>query len=340
MTDKIDTRFLFRMTDDTGLFQHSVLGIPNPKEGYTSDDNARALILAAMLFERSPETKYVSLMNRYLSFLLYSEKGRWFRNFLGYDRKFTEKHGSEDCFGRCILALSYLSSRQALPAAIRGCAEKLLQRTAASCSILEFPKAKAYALTGLSLSDNPDDTPLLVMLRDSLADTYLQNRRENWRWFEDKVTYCGGILPLAILCSCHGRDQRLKIGFESLNFLLDNEIRDGVFFPVGCKGWFTRGKVPAVYDEQPVEACSLMVTCLKAYKISGSEKYWDAAKYCFQWYLGQNIAGASMIDPETGGCRDGITRYGINGNEGAESIVCWLTAALLAEREGWMSSLN
>lgn len=335
MADPIDTRFLFRMTDDTGLFQHAVFGVPDPKEGYTSDDNARAMILAAMLYERSPEEKYQSLLSLYLRFLLYAEKGRWFRNFLGYDRKFTEKRGSEDCFGRCVLALSYVASRPKLPASIRGCAEKLLLRAVESCSLLTFPKAKAYALTGLSLSGDPGVTPLLLTLRDSLSDTYLQSRRKDWRWFEKKVTYCGGILPLSILCSCCGRDQRLRIGFESLDFLLKSEIRNGTFYPVGCRGWFSRGKAPAWYDEQPVEPCSLMITCLKAYRISGRKAYREAAETCFQWYLGQNIAGVPMIDLETGGCLDGITRVGINRNEGAESIVCWLTAALLAEQEGW-----
>ncbi len=57
------------MTDDTGMFQHAVLGIPDPSEGYTSDDNARALILAAMLYERFGEQRYEELMVRYLSFL-------------------------------------------------------------------------------------------------------------------------------------------------------------------------------------------------------------------------------------------------------------------------------
>src|SRR5271170_5215873 len=35
---------LHRLTDDTGILQHSIFTIPNRKEGYTTDDNARALI--------------------------------------------------------------------------------------------------------------------------------------------------------------------------------------------------------------------------------------------------------------------------------------------------------
>jgi hypothetical protein len=37
---------VLRLTDDTGIVQHAKYGIPNLKEGYCLDDNARALIMA------------------------------------------------------------------------------------------------------------------------------------------------------------------------------------------------------------------------------------------------------------------------------------------------------
>ena len=37
---------LSRMTDETGMLQHAVFAIPNHHEGYTTDDNARALIVS------------------------------------------------------------------------------------------------------------------------------------------------------------------------------------------------------------------------------------------------------------------------------------------------------
>ena len=40
---------LTRLTDDTGMLQHSIFTIPNRREGYTTDDNARALIFAVLL---------------------------------------------------------------------------------------------------------------------------------------------------------------------------------------------------------------------------------------------------------------------------------------------------
>jgi hypothetical protein len=337
MTKKIDTRYLFRLTDDTGMFQHAVFGIPDPSEGYTADDNARASILAAMLYERSPESKYEELLIRYLSFLIYAEKGRWFRNFMSYSHRFLEKRGSEDSFGRCLFALGYLTSRSRLPAYIRACAEKLLRRTYTGCSSLTFPKSKAYALVGLTLWNQTESRPQLTMLRDSLADTYLQVRREDWHWFEEKMTYCSGIFPLAILCAFSDERIQAEIGLESLDFLTETTFRGNIFSPIGCKGWFERGGTPARYDQQPVEACSTMLALLKAFQLTGNENYQNRAQQCFQWYLGGNAQHLLMIDTETGGCRDGLTEHGPNENEGAESLVCWLISALTAEKQGWLS---
>src|ERR1019366_2981187 len=43
---KIKLSHLSRMTDSTGVFQHAVFSVPNFSEGYCTDDNARAFILA------------------------------------------------------------------------------------------------------------------------------------------------------------------------------------------------------------------------------------------------------------------------------------------------------
>lgn len=336
MTDPIDDRYLFRITDDTGMLQHAVSGVPDPSEGYTSDDNARALILSALLYERSPEQKYESLLYRYTAFLLYAQKGGWFRNFMGYNRRFLEKRGSEDSFGRCLCALGFAVSRPRLPRPVREAALRLLQKTYRSCSSLSYLKGKAYALSGLLLWGDPEALDGAEMLSESIVDTYAQCRREDWRWFEDKITYCSAALPSAIFGAYEflGEKHLLGVGLESLDFLLKITMKSGVFKPVGCKGWFERGKEPAEFDEQPVEACSTMLACLKAYRLTGEQKYRESAQKCCEWYRGGNSRRMSLIDPETGGCRDGITKNGINENEGAESIVCCLIASLEAEKEG------
>ena len=54
------------MTDSTGVFQHAIFGVPNFAEGYCTDDNARAFVLAVLLGELGDDPEGV----RTLAFLL------------------------------------------------------------------------------------------------------------------------------------------------------------------------------------------------------------------------------------------------------------------------------
>ncbi len=109
---------LNQMTDDTGMLQHAIFTIPNRREGYTTDDNARALILAVLLeqLDRSVGNPiYLPQIHSglYLSFLEHAfnpAKGR-FKNFLRYDRRWNEPVGSEDCHGRALWALGTVLGR-------------------------------------------------------------------------------------------------------------------------------------------------------------------------------------------------------------------------------------
>jgi hypothetical protein len=73
--------------------------VPNSSEGYTTDDNARALIVSTLLDEDprndAGDDLFANLSHRYLAFLWLAfnhDTGR-FRNFLSYDRRWLEDHG-------------------------------------------------------------------------------------------------------------------------------------------------------------------------------------------------------------------------------------------------------
>jgi len=50
-----------RLTDDTGIIQHANFGIPNLKEGYCLDDNARALLMVLMAYRQKKNTLALEL---------------------------------------------------------------------------------------------------------------------------------------------------------------------------------------------------------------------------------------------------------------------------------------
>ena len=322
---------IFRMTDDTGMFQHTKFGVPDRTKGYTTDDNARALIMAAMLYEQDPQEKYNKLIYRYMSFLFHAQNGRGkFRNFMGYDRRFLEEEGSEDCFGRSLWALGFVIANESVPLNVKRTANYVVKKAVPNCLDLSYPRAKAYSIIGLEYIGTEESRGYVQRLASSLAEQYEQFRDEEWQRFENALTYSNAVLPWAMLVGykATGNERFKEIGLESLKFLEGKTFRGGYFKPIGCCGWLVKGKERAEFDEQPVEACETVLAYLEAYVVTGEKSYLKKAKICFEWFEGRNSKGISLIDNETGGCYDGITQNGVNLNQGAESIISYVIANL------------
>jgi glycosyltransferase involved in cell wall biosynthesis len=324
-------RCLFRMSDDTGMFQHGILTVPNLHEGYTTDDNVRALLLAALRYKGKKDERILVLVQKYLAFVAYAYKDGWFRNFMGYDRKFLGECGSQDCFGRCLWVLGTLSIASWLPGSVTEVCNTLFQQAFSSISKVTAIRAKAYSIIGLAHRNVKAESPILVALAQDLVAAYTRTYSDSWRWFEDEVTYCNAILPLALFEAYRttGMKKFLAVATDSCDFLIKLTVRDGFFSPVGCKGWCHRGSEPALYDQQPVEAVGMVQLCLTAYDVTRQVRYHELAKTCLLWFAGKNLLGLPLADGNEGGCFDGLEAHGVNQNQGAESILSWQLAWFL-----------
>jgi hypothetical protein len=121
----------------------------------------------------------------------------------------------------------------------------------------------------------------------------------------------------------------VKAGFKSLEWLLKVQTDSlGQFSPIGNKGWFPKGGEKAKFDQQPIEAHSILEACIEAFKITQDKKWILEAKRCYEWFLGRNSLNISLYNHKTSGCSDGLTTAGINVNQGAESTLAWLLALL------------
>ena len=112
---------LRHMTDETGILQHAFFTVPNYGEGYTIDDNARALMVSTLIQELGGEA--FDLSHRYLAFVWYAfnaETGR-FRNFMDYQRNWLEDVGSEDSHGRALWSLGTALGRSTTPTPSKYC---------------------------------------------------------------------------------------------------------------------------------------------------------------------------------------------------------------------------
>lgn len=331
---------LKHMTDDTGILQHAVFSVPNYAEGYTTDDNARALIVTVLL-QQSPAIGgelSAELSRRYLAFLelaFHSKVGR-FRNFLGYDRLWQENAGSEDSHGRALWALGIVLGRSVDPG-LRGASGRLFEAAVPATLSFTSPRAWAFSVLGMQgyLDWFPGDRIIQGtrnLLANRLLELYERTHSQDWRWFETSLAYSNARLPQAlILAGWNGRNKRMtEVGCESLQWLVAEQHREDshVFVPIGSRGFFAKEKEKARFDQQPVEACATVAACVQAYKTTGNRMWLDEAWSAFRWFLGENDLQVPLYDPATGGCRDGLHPDRVNENQGAESTLSFLLALL------------
>lgn len=325
-----------RLTDDTGIVQHAKYGIPNLKEGYCLDDNARALIMALMAFEQFKSKEALDLLPIYLSYIQYMQKEDGnFRNFLSFNRNYLDEVGSEDSFGRTIWALGYLINF-APNNSYKEFANELFLKSVPHFDKLEHLRGIANTIVGVHhyLKSNPHDEIIVNELNKlviPLINAYQKNKDDNWHWFEEKLTYDNALLPLALLCHYEiNRDEKsLNIALEALEFLTNKTLSFGFLNPVGNDGWLEKNQPMAQYDQQAIETLAMVLVYFKAYEVTKEIKYMRNLYQSYQWFLGENSLNLPIYDHETKGCADGLQIEGVNRNQGAESTLAYLISHLV-----------
>jgi hypothetical protein len=337
----LNTGHLMTMTDGTGILQHAIFSVPNTREGYTTDDNARALMVSTFLEKRSAfeyGAEPSGLSHRYLAFLwlaFHSDTGR-FRNFLAYDRRWLEDVGSEDSHGRALWALGTVLGHSQ-NAGLRGAAGRLFEAAVPAVLTLSSPRAWAFGILGLQayLDWFPGDRAIQGvrnMLANRLLDIYERSHSGSWHWFEKSLSYSNARLSQALILAGWRSDNHrmIEVGMDSLKWLVAEQHRDDekIFVPIGSSGFFVEGKEKARFDQQPVEACATVSACLEVYRLTEESQWLEEARRVFSWFLGKNDLQAPLYDAVTGGCRDGLHPDRVNENEGAESTLSFLMALL------------
>ena len=335
---KIKIHHLRNMTDYTGLMQHAKHSIPDRNSGYTLDDNARSLIAVTRYYNLFKDTNILDLVSTYLSFIQHCQKeDGMLHNLMDYQRNFIDDIGSEDSFGRAIWATGTVISSN-LPQNIKHTAKFVLDNAIKNYEKIESPRAIAFTIIGLHHyyrnSKAEDLTEKIDFLAKKLVKNYKDNCNNEWKWFEEIITYSNGKLPesLFFAYAVTQNDLYLKVATESLQFLSSLVLIDNKLVLIGHKGWYNREGERAYYDQQPVDASSMVEAYLTAYSITKEQHYLDKALISFSWFLGKNSINQTVYDESTGGCYDGLLPNCINLNQGAESTVVYLLARLRLER--------
>ena len=327
-------RHLEAMTDDVGIMQHAIGRRPDPRHGYCTDDVARALQVD-LLHQRElgwPKVASRAIANlRFLVDAFDPLTGR-FRNFRRTGGSWTDGPGSADSHGRAMLAIGEVIEVAPEEAMVEQ-ARSLFGRALPAARELTDLRARASTLLGwaAAIRATPGSVPPAAfgVLARELHARLTVGMDPAWPWPEPIVTYENALLPRALIVS--GRalhdGSMISTGLTVLDWLIEQQLAPaGHLSPIG-NGWWPRSGRKSTFDQQPIEATALLLAAEAAFEATAAPRYQVAMELAYAWFLGANDLGLEVAEPKRGGGRDGLTRRGVNTNQGAESTLMWLIAA-------------
>lgn len=347
MYSDFNLTYLLKLTNSKkGIFQHAKFSKPNPKFGYATDDNARALILILHLTKNKKDyARFSKLLWLYFNFLknAYNPKSKIFHNFLSASGKWLDKKGSDDCQARVLWALGcavhYGFNKKE--------AKKLFNQLVFQIKEFTSPRSWAIGILGIYhylsvLKNNKNNYKSILLdeikiLADKLFLLYQKCNNQNWHWYENYLTYENARLAQGMLIAGHvlKKKKLIKIGLESLEWLLRIQTnKKDCLSLVGNEKWFLKGKKKSQFDQQPVEVPALMDACFWAFRITQDQKWIKEIKKCFEWFLGKNDLAVYLVNFKTGACFDGLEKDRVNQNQGAESCLAWLWSLFVCKKLG------
>jgi len=334
---EFDVTHLIRLTDDTGLLQHARECVPYYKEGYCLEDNARAIIVTVAAWNRTNNQVYLDLLNRYLACVIYmQQQSGTFSNFMTYEHKLLDGT-SDDAYGRLVWALGYLI-RFSPTNSIFHLGLELFEYILPQLRNLRHARGYANCITGFYhyAKRFPGQEKILRLLQeesDLLCEKYIKHKRDNWSWFEEKMTYDNGLLPSALYRSYEisGNKLYLQIADESRIFLESKCFKEGWLSIVGNRKWLHPDQENEMFAQQPIDAMAMILLYESAWEATGNKEFINNLRLSFDWFFGNNDLGISLFDDESKGCNDGIEAFAINRNQGAESNIAYLLSWLVAK---------
>jgi glycosyltransferase involved in cell wall biosynthesis len=327
---------LQRITDDCGVVQHSCFLVPDRRHGYCTDDNARALSLAARLAASNDDdatvTRLAYTAAAFVNHAWNPGNGR-FRNFMGYNRDWLDDGGSDDCCARALESLC-LTARHSSRQDLRDWATSLLSQVFEHTPSWSSMRARALVIRALvegGPTIDPDISHRIISDNAAALMSALAYRRQAGEaWFEPQLSYDNARLPEALLLAGIHLDSRemKQAGLSALDYIMAQQTSaQGWFCPIATSSFAQSAADHPSFDQQPIETLATVEACLAAWRATGDPRRVKAARDVFMWFGGDNDHAIAVASPHDGGCHDALTADGINRNQGAESILAYLLAS-------------
>ncbi|MEO6347694.1 MAG: glycosyltransferase [Aquaticitalea sp.] len=342
---KLSLEHLYRMTTSVGILQFSKLNQPEIESGYTLDDNARALLVMCQVCTDFEDSNLMNLYTIYLSFIVNCQRynGSFF-NYVDQNLVFTEQNNTvnlDDSNGRALWALGEVISRKNdFPkqySYLIENAEACFNNFLPNAINIHSPRATSFIIKGLynankTLSRSDIDN-LIDELASKLARQYEHESQEDWRWFEDGLTYANGVIPEAMLIAFNVTKNPIfeEIALRSFMFLLGLSFKGSNIQVISNQTWYKRGDQFEIHPKGGQQAIDVayIILALQRFHENYPERGFDAyMNIAFSWFLGNNHLNQTVYNPCTKGCYDGIEANNVNLNQGAESLVSYLLSRL------------
>jgi glycosyltransferase involved in cell wall biosynthesis len=334
----------FKTTTEIGIVQFSIAELPDFDSGYTLDDNARALIALTEYYELKQDDSVLGLLDTYFRFVESTQQKNG--NFLNYVNRYNEYTNQnfienlEDSNGRAIYALGvFMAHQKSHKQKYFSRIQELLGNAMSHIKQLKSPRAIAFSIKGLyhyNLSLNDKNTARIILeLADNLVEYYTRQRRSDWHWFENSITYANAIIPESLLYAFYISNDPIfnDVAKESFDFLLEILFVKKHISVISNKTWYSQEKEVHPFGEQPIDVAYTIIALQEFGKCFKQEHYIAYMKTAFEWYLGHNHLNQIIYNPVSGGCYDGLEENHVNINQGAESTVTYLMARISIEKE-------
>jgi hypothetical protein len=330
----VSRQHLEALTGELGIFQHAIGSQPDPAHGYCVDDVARALEVDLLHARTLGWARVSDSARRNMTFLeeAFDPSTVRFRNFRHVDGEWIGGPGSNDSFGRAMLALGQtIATAPDAPLVDRAMA--LFELALPAAGRLASPRAQASVVLACAAASEAMPgtaaTETLRRLATGLHVRFIDFARPGWPWAESTLTYENALLPRALIVAGAflDADVMLRIGLQVLDWLIEVQTApDGHLSPIG-NGWWPRGGTKSQFDQQPIEATALLLAADAAHQVTHQPRYLAVMERAYAWFLGENDLGRRVAIPIRGASSDGVTAKGLNTNQGAESTLMWLMAA-------------
>lgn len=322
---------LRRLTDRAGLWQHARFSTPRIEHGFSTDDNARALVVVAR--QASLSGGLADLGATYLGFVLEArtETGA-FRSRRAADGVWQDRDGSDDSDdsqGRAWWGLGATAHSAPTEWMRRAGADAF-----ATCTTFDSTHLRANAYAALGAVGMLGVDPEHAAARDLLERTsgvITDTATSSIPWPEERITYDNARLPDALMAAgtSLGDRRMVGVGLRLLEWLVTTETIGSHFSFAPTGGW-SIGEPRPGFDQQPIEAWAMADACRRAWVITENELWRVRALRAARWLMGVNDTGMPLYDPGSGATFDGLQPESIDENQGGESTLAGIATLQVA----------